>query len=424
MGNMFFLRLKKENYDLRFSYVGYETYLAKDIDIRKEEKRELNIALKESRLTLDEVVVTEYKSPTIDKNKTTRSPTVTAEEIKSMPTKSVDEIAATSAGLSSDEGGDVSIRGSRTDATFYYVDGVRVAGDDLMIESAETMDMDAEAPAPIAPDMAIAESGFVAKKSSKRAKKKDMPKAGLLTAGEWNDLHNWEDWEKLQEEEGYRKFQDHWGFKPTTRYSTFITNEYELPLTNATVELLSATGKVIWTSMTDNAGKAELWADAIDVHEAPETIRVTHSGKKKTIKNIETIEDGSNHISLDVDCDRSAAVDIMFVVDATGSMSDEISYLQSELIDVLGRAKTENNKLDIRLGSVFYRDTKDEYLTRNLQLTDDFEEASTFLMEQRAGGGGDYPEAVEKGVEDALMQDWNEDAVAKLLFLVLDAPAS
>ena len=41
---------------------------------------------------------------------------------------------------------------------------------------------------------------------------------------------------------------------------------------------------------------------------------------------------------------------------------------------------------------------------------------------QSAGGGGDYPEALNEGLEEALMQEWSEDAIARIVFLVLDAP--
>ncbi len=57
-------------------------------------------------------------------------------------------------------------------------------------------------------------------------------------------------------------------------------------------------------------------------------------------------------------------VDVLFVVDATGSMGDEIEYLKSELSDVTRRVKEENSAVDLRMGAVFYRDEGDEYLTK------------------------------------------------------------
>jgi hypothetical protein len=45
-----------------------------------------------------------------------------------------------------------------------------------------------------------------------------------------------------------------------------------------------------------------------------------------------------------------------------------------------------------------------------------------FIRKQYAGGGGDYPEAVHSALEEAIFsQKWNENAIARICFLVLDA---
>lgn len=70
-------------------------------------------------------------APAIDDQELVTMPsaeTLSPEEIRSLPTKSISDIAATSAGLSTSDGDDdVSIRGSRENSTNYYVDGIRVA---------------------------------------------------------------------------------------------------------------------------------------------------------------------------------------------------------------------------------------------------------------------------------------------------------
>ena len=63
--------------------------------------------------------------------------TVTSEEIRSMPTRSVTSVAATAAGVyQSDEGSSVNVRGSRSEAVDYYVDGVKVRGSLALPQSA------------------------------------------------------------------------------------------------------------------------------------------------------------------------------------------------------------------------------------------------------------------------------------------------
>jgi len=96
--------------------------------------------LKEGIL-VDAVQIVAYKVPLIEMDNTSHGSTVTAESIRSLPTKSISAIAASSAGVSAtlDE---ISIRGSRSNNTVYYVDGVRVNG--LIPQLAFNSDMDDE----------------------------------------------------------------------------------------------------------------------------------------------------------------------------------------------------------------------------------------------------------------------------------------
>jgi hypothetical protein len=104
-------------------------------------------------------------------------------------------------------------------------------------------------------------------------------------------------------------------------------------------------------------------------------------------------------------------------------MGDEINYLKSELLDVIERAEDLNAMLDLRVGSVFYRDEEDEYLTRVSPFSGNLRQTLTFIGNQDAGGGGDYEEAVHTALNTAVTQlDWSESARARLLFLLLDAP--
>src|SRR5690606_23515486 len=117
-------------------------------------------------------------------------------------------------------------------------------------------------------------------------------------------------------------------------------------------------------------------------------------------------------------------VDLMFVVDTTGSMQDEIDYLREELKDVVERARSEaGGQLDIGISTNFYRDRYDDYVVKPYPFTRDVDQAIRQMAKEKASGGGDYPEAVDEALDDALHgHDWSEEAQARLLFLVLDAP--
>ena len=114
-------------------------------------------------------------------------------------------------------------------------------------------------------------------------------------------------------------------------------------------------------------------------------------------------------------------LDLCFMVDTTGSMADELLYLQSELDDVIGRVQAEFPEADISLGLLFYRDEGDEYVVRSSDFTPDIAAQRKFLLAQEADGGGDYPEAVHEALEAALDLSWRE-GTRKILIPVLDAP--
>lgn len=118
---------------------------------------------------------------------------------------------------------------------------------------------------------------------------------------------------------------------------------------------------------------------------------------------------------------RVDKLDLMFVIDTTGSMGDEIRYLQSELKTIINNVTVKHRGVDIRLGFVFYRDEGDDYVTYSVDFANDIGRQQGVLAKQYANGGGDYPEAMDQALIRAVGHQWRPDAV-KSLFLVADAP--
>lgn len=247
------------------------------------------------------------------------------------------------------------------------------------------------------------------------------PSAGQLTAGEWCDLKNWEFWKKSLDET-FKIHQNNWKMNFTQRYSFILRGSNEQPISDATVQLIGAEGTAIWTAKTDNLGRAELFSDAFNKTNS-RGISVQLGGKIYNLDKIRKIEAGVNALKIPVACGYAPTVDIAFVVDATGSMGDEIAYLKAELADVIRQVKRNNQQLEVRLGSVFYRDFGDAYVTRTFPFDKSLKKNVEFIKNQEANGGGDTPEAVEEGLAAAIdSMAWSENAVTRLLFLVLDAP--
>jgi hypothetical protein len=117
-------------------------------------------------------------------------------------------------------------------------------------------------------------------------------------------------------------------------------------------------------------------------------------------------------------------LDVLFLLDATGSMGDEIDRIQLTITDIAERINQLEQRPDLRFGLVSYRDRGDAYVTHlDSNFTGDVASFSQALNAVRADGGGDTPEDLNEGLSVALQQmSWRDNAV-RLVFLVADAPA-
>ncbi|MBR2211510.1 MAG: VWA domain-containing protein, partial [Fibrobacter sp.] len=148
------------------------------------------------------------------------------------------------------------------------------------------------------------------------------------------------------------------------------------------------------------------------------------SAPKLSPWNVQQEEAEVNFYILDKAKAAEKRADIAFIVDATGSMGDEIDFLKKDLMDILDRAKSGLGEVELRTAAVFYRDTEDEYVTKFSPFTDDYRKTIQYIAMQHATGGGDLPEAVHTALETGLQNlAWNTSARARIAFLVLDAPA-
>jgi hypothetical protein len=109
-------------------------------------------------------------------------------------------------------------------------------------------------------------------------------------------------------------------------------------------------------------------------------------------------------------------------LDATGSMADELTYLQNEFTGISTAVSTGFPNTDVRWSLVVYRDAGDEYVTRSFDFTNAVSGFQQNLAAQRADGGGDEPEAVPEALQASLGKAWRGPSVAQVMFWVADAP--
>lgn len=388
---------------LVFSAVGYEPY--KVIVTEKTVKDpNFEIVLLNKREELSEVVVSGYSSVK-RKEMTASAAVVTAKDISYTADKGKAELA-------------FRVSGVEVKPTAPTSSSIRIRG----IESSKTTrDGDGVYDKIPAPSSLTSSSKKILFADSLKKVEKSFA-TRLLTAGEVNDFTKWRLWNDYTENE-FKNFADNWTFYTKKRFSVQLQNKNRYAVVGHKVYLVNAiTRDTAWAAVTDNTGKAELWGDSHAANNKTEDYFIVANGYEN-VRKPSTFENGINRMYSNADCTINNTVDIAFVVDATGSMGDEIEYMKLELEDVINQTFDKFNNLDLRAASVFYRDKGDEYLTKHVDFNNDLLKTLNFIKLQRAGGGGDMPEAVNSALTTALDSlHWSNNARAKLMFLVLDAP--
>ena len=118
-------------------------------------------------------------------------------------------------------------------------------------------------------------------------------------------------------------------------------------------------------------------------------------------------------------------VDVCFVLDATGSMASYIAAARNELKSLAQRLSAHPMKPKIAFALVLYRDHPPEestFVTQMTQLNEDESAVQRALDAATAHGGGDGPEAVADGLNDAVTKtSWRKGA-HRVIMLTGDAP--
>jgi uncharacterized protein YegL len=208
------------------------------------------------------------------------------------------------------------------------------------------------------------------------------------------------------------------------RYILTVVNEKQQPVLDARVRLFDAQ-QMVFEGRTYAGGKTIFFPRAAGLSPNTNTLRVQiEKGNSAADGQLTRGQDGEQTFVL-----RGAAalpqtprLDVLFLLDATGSMGDEIAQIQNTIASIADRIDRIEPRPELRLGLVAYRDRGDDYITRVYDFTPDVAQFQQLLASVHADGGGDTPESLNEGLHDAVQQvGWADDAV-RLIFLVADAP--
>ena len=115
-------------------------------------------------------------------------------------------------------------------------------------------------------------------------------------------------------------------------------------------------------------------------------------------------------------------LDVVFLIDSTGSMADEIHRIKANLESIARQVSNLPANPDLRFGMVSYRDRGDEYVTRLYPFDGNVRRFSEAIQNLEANGGDDYPESLNQALHEAVNNmGWRENAI-RLIFLIADAP--
>ena len=210
------------------------------------------------------------------------------------------------------------------------------------------------------------------------------------------------------------------------RYLLQVSDAQGRPVHDAEVALQRAgvAEPVAWMR-TDTAGRVWLHPRAFlppgdDDGQLGVAVR-KHAGQGRAL--LQRGQTNAVQVKLDVPQGvQRARLDLVFMVDATGSMGDEIAKLKASMRQIAQQIAELPARPELCFALVAYRDRGDAFLTRSLDFTDDLRAFQAELARLQAAGGGDMPEALNEALHEVVHNlAWRADA-ARMVVLVGDAP--
>jgi len=211
----------------------------------------------------------------------------------------------------------------------------------------------------------------------------------------------------------------------SARYLLQVRDTRGTVVPDAEVAVQAPSGAAMW-ARTDAGGRAWLHPNAFDKAQGElYEVTVRKNGRHGTAflqrgqkSAVDVVLDGQPGAA-----PARAKLDLVFLIDATGSMDDEIAKLKGTLRTIADQVAKLPSRPDTCFGLVAYRDRTDEFLVRRHDFTNDLNAFQGVLDKLQAAGGGDYPEAMNEALNETVHKlSWRGNGTTRLVVLLADAP--
>jgi Mg-chelatase subunit ChlD len=212
------------------------------------------------------------------------------------------------------------------------------------------------------------------------------------------------------------------------RYALVVHDAQGRPVPDAEVAIFAGSHPLPLWARTDAAGRAWLHPLAAVPSLRASLLEVQVRDGRSGAQGAALLQRGQKHQLQVVLADAwrtppRPQLDIAFLVDATGSMGDEIDKLKRSMRAVADQIARLPSQPDVCYGLVAYRDRGDAFFVRGADFTNDLGAFQQQLAQLQAAAGGDMPEALNEALHTAVHRlSWRGDGTARMVLLVADAP--
>ena len=201
--------------------------------------------------------------------------------------------------------------------------------------------------------------------------------APALTAGEVDDNQHWED---------YLNYRRQYAGPPVNavdiseRYTITVLDARQRPVPNATVRVSIEENTPLFEGRTYANGQTLFFPRTFPTAAEAETFHL-YAEAESVGQSLDFQRGEGTEWAVSLDLERTsgeqAPLDILFLLDATGSMADEIERIKATLLSIAARISDLPSQPDLRFGMVAYRDRGDTLVTRTFPFTRDIPSSPT-----------------------------------------------